>query len=288
MHKKLVGLVVLFGLLVGGCTVLAAATEQRLADNAELVNAAMNSTVALVERGDDGLSAPQCTAFFVGPRILATANHCVEIPQYQVYSLGSDLTIRLPIPDAEPTIGSEVLFITHEVHMNFIRNYSRISEPVTHRAIVVQTNPSEDVALLRLVEGEPDSVHWFSMAPALPRIGERVYEIGMPSSQFWLFTEGMISSIREFPNGRTRIIHQAHVSPGASGGPLFNNFGQAVGVTTSFVRDAHYIGFATVISEVQRLVSQPVVMLGEPTILTDHPVSSSACQNITCSLPELE
>jgi len=288
MHKLIDGIVIL-GLLLIGCTALPNLFSQRLSDNPNAINRAMNSTVSLVEQTEHGISPPRCTAFFVGPRLLATANHCVEIPQVQVLRVAPGLVIRLPILNAAPTIGSQVLFITYEEHLSLIRNFSLIAEPETHSATVVQVDTVEDVALLRLDDSEASANYWFPMAPTPPRLGEHVYELGMPSGQFWLFTEGMVSSIREFPSGRTVIVHQAHVSPGASGGPLFNNFGQVIGVTTSYIRDTNYIGFATPIDKVQNLIHRPSVRFGVPSIRsTPSANSSNVCENSSCPLPELE
>lgn len=286
MSNKFGSLAVFFGALMLSCTTDTVATDHRFADDAHAVNNAMNSVVALVERDEDGfLSAPQCTAFFVGPRILTTAYHCVEIPQVESIEIMPGFVINVPIEDAEPTIGSEALFITYESHLSFIRDYDPGNEPDTHRAVVIQVDPIEDVALLRLSTEEPSFADWFPIAQRLPVVGERLYELGMPRGQFWLLTEGMASSIREFPNGRKIIVHQAHVSPGASGSPLFNNSGEVVGVTTAFARGAHYIGFATPISQVKKLIEMPLIILGEPSIrLRQNTDSVNVCENNTCAL----
>lgn len=291
-HRSSGWLVAVFcGLLITSCVVSAPPGSTRLADSPGAINHAMNSVVALVERRSNGLSTPQCTAFFVGPRTLATANHCVERPQFQVIRLAPGLVFRLPLPNAEPTLGREILFIDYTDHLEFIRNFDATSEPTSHRAIVVQVNPERDVAILRLADDVPSAHFWFPIATLPPRVGEQVYEIGMPGNQFWLLTEGMVSSLREYPNGDSTIVHQAHVSPGASGGPLFNNQGQVIGVTTSFARNAYYIGFATPISEVQELMNRPQVRLGTPTVTRVTNVdagmdASVLCEESSCLLPE--
>lgn len=287
MHKFFGGLLILTGLLIS-CTTDTVVQNRRLADDQHAISSAMQSVVALVERTEQGLTSPLCTAFFVGPRLLATAYHCVEIPQTREIELAPGIILRVPIEEAEPTIGSEVIYITQEDHLSFIRNFDRFGEPNTHRAIVIQGNPVDDVALLRLADEELGVENWFRMAQNLPVTGEKVYEIGMPRSQFWILTEGMVSSIREFPSGRKVIVHQAHVSPGASGSPVFNNSGQVVGVTTAYSRGTHYIGFATPISSVQQLIQTPFIVLGEPKIESVTEKPATTCENIRCPLPETE
>ena len=57
--------------------------------------------------------------------------------------------------------------------------------------------------------------------------GERVMTIGSPLSQRKIMTTGVASKIEE-----RAIISDININPGNSGGPLFNSFGEVVGLTT--------------------------------------------------------
>ena len=62
-------------------------------------------------------------------------------------------------------------------------------------------------------------------------IGETVFTIGNPLGFDYTFSDGLLSSVRT-DNGISWIQFTAPVSPGNSGGPLFNTKGQVIGVIT--------------------------------------------------------
>ncbi len=68
-------------------------------------------------------------------------------------------------------------------------------------------------------------------------IGERVFAIGAPLSQERTLSDGLVSAIR---NERSRNLVQtsAAISPGSSGGGLFDEYGNLVGITTLGSRGA--------------------------------------------------
>ncbi len=66
------------------------------------------------------------------------------------------------------------------------------------------------------------------------RVGERAVSIGNPLGLEHTLTDGLVSARRMY-RGRQMIQMSTPVSPGNSGGPLFNLRGQVVGVTTMVV-----------------------------------------------------
>ena len=74
-------------------------------------------------------------------------------------------------------------------------------------------------------------------------VGERVYAIGSPQGLELTLSEGIISGLREFE--KTRIIQtSAAVSPGSSGGGLFDARGQLIGITTFYIKEGQNLNFA--------------------------------------------
>jgi len=63
------------------------------------------------------------------------------------------------------------------------------------------------------------------------KVGQRVYAIGVPQGRELTLSEGLISSLRETSNGAI-IQTSAAVTPGSSGGGLFNSSAQLVGIVT--------------------------------------------------------
>ncbi len=87
-------------------------------------------------------------------------------------------------------------------------------------------------------------------APAVPigsidslRTGQKVYAIGAPQGLELTISDGIVSAFREMPQGRI-IQTTAPISPGSSGGPLFDAYGRLVGIMTFQHRSGQNLNFA--------------------------------------------
>ena len=98
-------------------------------------------------------------------------------------------------------------------------------------AKVVRTNQKRDVALLR-VNSKADK--YFKLNNNLPDQGEDIFVIGAPRSPSngHTMSSGIVSAIRNF-DGLVSIQSDVNVSGGNSGGPMINNRGEVVGITSS-------------------------------------------------------
>jgi S1-C subfamily serine protease len=86
-------------------------------------------------------------------------------------------------------------------------------------------------------------------------VGEHAVSIGNPLGLEHTLTDGLISSRRVY-EGRAWIQFSAPISPGNSGGPLFNMRGEVIGVTTAtlgFGR-AQNLNLAIPVNELKKLV----------------------------------
>jgi len=86
--------------------------------------------------------------------------------------------------------------------------------------------------------------------------GDTVYAIGAPRGLELSFTNGIVSAFRR-ADSQFLIQTTVPIAPGSSGGPLLDNTGRVVGVTTSRVTDAPGIYFSIGIGDVKRLVRTP-------------------------------
>src|SRR5882672_3337771 len=75
------------------------------------------------------------------------------------------------------------------------------------------------------------------------RTGQKVFAIGAPQGLDLTISEGIVSSLREVQDGIV-IQTTAPISPGSSGGGLFNAAGQLVGITTFQHRYGQNLNFA--------------------------------------------
>ena len=80
------------------------------------------------------------------------------------------------------------------------------------------------------------------------KVGERAYTIGSPSGLENTLAEGLISGLRQ-REGARYVQTNAAVSPGSSGGGLFDARANLVGITTFILRDAQNLNFAIAIEE---------------------------------------
>ena len=75
------------------------------------------------------------------------------------------------------------------------------------------------------------------------RVGQKVYAIGSPQGLDLTLSDGMVSSLREGPDG-TFVQTTAPISPGSSGGGLFDESGTLVGIVTFQMRAGQNLNFA--------------------------------------------
>ena len=119
---------------------------------------------------------------------------------------------------------------------------------------VVSDSPAQDVIILAADTGQRHPLPLgdeFSL-----REGDAVYAIGAPKGLELSFTNGIVSSFRR-SSSQFLIQTTAPIAPGSSGGPLLDNFGRVVGVTTSRITDAPGIYFSVGIGDVRRLIRTP-------------------------------
>lgn len=75
------------------------------------------------------------------------------------------------------------------------------------------------------------------------KTGQKVYAIGSPQGLELTISDGIVSGMRNLPQGRV-IQTTAPISPGSSGGPLFDAFGRLVGIMTFQHRTGQNLNFA--------------------------------------------
>ncbi len=75
------------------------------------------------------------------------------------------------------------------------------------------------------------------------RVGQRVYAIGAPEGLELTFSEGIVSSLRDF-DGSQYIQTSAAISQGSSGGGLFDVEGRLIGITAFFIAEGQNLNFA--------------------------------------------
>jgi S1-C subfamily serine protease len=122
---------------------------------------------------------------------------------------------------------SVVITNRHVVDGSYTTTVSRLAE--TFDVTSVSIDPTHDLAVLRVPSLTGESA---IMRPSSDlQIGERVFAVGAPRGLELSLAEGLVSSLREYEGGVV-IQTTASVSPGSSGGGLFDARGNLIGITT--------------------------------------------------------
>lgn len=145
-----------------------------------------------------------------------------------------------------------------------------------------------DLALCSLKNARPPHP-FLDIAPGYPERGERIVALGNPQGIKFSSSEGIVSGIHTFPNSEfpqisfkgTFIHFTAPVSPGSSGGPVVNEAGQVIGVSTWMIALEHSqnMNFAVPAEAVRDLIASrggdqptvaekpnPAAPLGKPRV----------------------
>lgn len=110
-----------------------------------------------------------------------------------------------------------------------------------HLGIIRHSNPERDVCVITAYGLKAPGVRLGSTRTL--KVGARVYAVGAPKGLELSLSEGIISSLREIKGGR-HIQTTAPISPGSSGGGLFDENGNLIGLPTFFVKDGQQLNFA--------------------------------------------
>ena len=175
-----------------------------------------------------------------------------------------------PQPEPRPQRGSGSGFIVRQdglilTNNHVVENAKQITvvlaDETEYQAELLGGDAKTDLAVLKIEPAAELSVARLGDSDAL-RVGDWVLAIGNPFGLSNTVTAGIVSA-----TGRTIgagpydnfIQTDASINPGNSGGPLFNQYGQVVGINTAiFSRSGGNIGigFATPINQAKNLMPE--------------------------------
>ncbi len=125
------------------------------------------------------------------------------------------------------------LILTNQ-HVVGNSEYLAVQFDRTHKVVakLIAADPKKDVALLSvsiaaLPNASPAPLYRAGAGRTPVQEGERVFTIGSPLSLDKIITTGIVSKVELHT-----IMSDINISPGNSGGPLFNGAGQVIGLTT--------------------------------------------------------
>ena len=107
---------------------------------------------------------------------------------------------------------------------------------------LILTDKESDLAILKVRAKDMPVVNLGVVGKV--NIGESVYVISSPVGLENTISDGLLSGIREIDGKREILQITAPISPGSSGGPVFNINGEAIGVVTMLIKEAQNVNFA--------------------------------------------
>lgn len=118
----------------------------------------------------------------------------------------------------------------------------------TLKAEVIAADPSTDHCFLRIQDGELHPVPGLRDYSSLT-VGEAVYTIGSPKGLVNTLGSGLLSGLRTGDDQTEYIQITAPLSAVSSGGGLFDDRGNLIGVTSFTIRDSQNLNFAIAASQ---------------------------------------
>jgi hypothetical protein len=129
---------------------------------------------------------------------------------------------------------------------------------------VLASDKDRDVAIIK-VHGNGFKALTLGDSDRL-QVGEEVVAIGNPLSLESTVSNGIVSAIRTVEDEGGKFLQiTAPISPGSSGGPLFNMAGKVVGITTSHIKGGENLNFAIPINDVKPML-QVQLHAGSPPL----------------------
>ncbi len=109
--------------------------------------------------------------------------------------------------------------------------------------------------ILFSVKIKPGKYRFLSFVDKSPAVGERIVVIGNPLGLEATVSDGIVSAHRKVEPFGSVIQITSPISPGSSGSPVLNMFGEVIGVATFQYRQGQNLNFAIPIVIAKKLVS---------------------------------
>ncbi len=205
-------------------------------------------------------------SFMVGGLVLLCGTTVEAAPPPQeIVEIALDSTAHLGFTDAKGNRWTGSGFVIHDGHI--ATNHHVVDNMWIGSAKLVGTEEIYPVEAILDIDKERDlaviKVAGID-APALPlgdsdtvQIDDKVYVAGNPRGLEVLFSDGIISAIR---GDSTDKFFQmtAPISQGSSGGPVFNEKGEVIGVSFVNLRDGQNLNFAIPVNYLKALANIPI------------------------------
>jgi hypothetical protein len=197
--------------------------------------------------------------------------------QLSIGDIAANVLPSIVVIEGDSSIGSGVLIDSSGV---IATNFHVIEDSSAIRIVLEQGDTYSDVSVIDFDINRDIAilkVAGFDL-PIAPLgnsnsvgVGDDVVVMGSPRGFDQTVTRGIVSAIRESGEGYTLFQTDAAISPGSSGGGMFDEAGNLIGITVSYIEDAQNVNFVIPINYVRgMLIDEPKYSWGEFLETTDN------------------
>jgi serine protease Do len=205
-----------------------------------LVTTACSSTPASVSPGGD----PKPT---LSPAQIAAQSTTSIVSIRSPNSLGTGFVVR-----ADGWIATNLHVIAGERELLVV-----LADHSEHAVIeIVGVDETRDLAVLRIQVKRPLKPLPLGDSDRV-RPGDPVVAIGHPLGLEDTVSNGLVSAVRQVDPSLTVLQISAPIAPGSSGGPLFNDRGEVIGVAAAVSRGGQNLNFGLPIRYVKSILKEP-------------------------------
>lgn len=180
-----------------------------------------DSTVILLEQVGSNQYQPYCAGVWISNYYFLTANHCVN--------------------------DSENIF--YQIHTNK-NNIIKKTYSVAYSGIIIKQDADKDLALILGINNNHSTV---TLANDVS-VGDAVWLLGHPNQLIYSLSKGIISSKKEnvYDNQSSKLLQvDINLGPGNSGGGLFNNNSELLGICSFTTTNGAKFGFFADLEELK-------------------------------------
>jgi len=206
--------------------------------------------------------------------LAATAGAAMALPPDRVYAKVAPSVWRVFVADANGKVfglGSAVVVGKETLLTNchVVAQAKRIAvnhDNVNIEARLQYADPAHDMCQLTARNLAAPVVE-LGNSDALA-VGQRVYALGNPKGLELTLSDGLISALRKDKQSNLALIQTtAPISPGSSGGGLFDEDGRLIGLTTLQLAEAQNLNFAVPINWLRELPARSAAAQRESRIV---------------------
>lgn len=177
-------------------------------------------TIALVRSNDEGETRVFCSGVWIDEDMIVTADHCVR----------------------ELEDGASVDYVTRgDVQAGRGDHVATL-----RRAAVLVHGADHDLAVLK---ADAAPAHGVARVGVQPAVGDPVQTMGHPLGLWWSYSTGNVAALRVVPEevigypDQWWVQSTAPISPGNSGGGLFDMYGELIGIAHAYMPRGENVNF---------------------------------------------